>query len=191
MHTDGTLTRWNDERGFGFITPRRGGQDIFVRLSAFPQDGHRPQCNEMLSFEIEIDKRGKKQAVNVTRLGSKKKMSARQNRPPRPQRKSYLTSLLASLALFVAVSWYGYTGLYGKSDAVSGALTATPAANVNSFPDQEAATGFRCDGRTDCSQMRSCDEAIFFLKNCPDVTMDVNRDGIPCEQQWCTGILEK
>jgi hypothetical protein len=29
-------------------------------------------------------------------------------------------------------------------------------------------------------------EATFFLRNCPGTKMDGNRDGIPCEQQWCT-----
>jgi len=35
--------------------------------------------------------------------------------------------------------------------------------------------------------MTSCAEAKFFLKNCPGVEMDGNHDGVPCEQQWCTG----
>jgi micrococcal nuclease len=43
----------------------------------------------------------------------------------------------------------------------------------------------RCDGRTSCSQMRSCAEASWFLKNCPGVKMDGNNDGVPCERQWC------
>lgn len=47
------------------------------------------------------------------------------------------------------------------------------------------ASGFRCDGRSYCSQMRSCAEATFFLKNCPGVKMDGNGDGVPCEKQWC------
>jgi Excalibur calcium-binding domain len=46
-------------------------------------------------------------------------------------------------------------------------------------------TNFKCDGRTHCSQMTSCDEAIFFLQNCPNVEMDGNNDGEPCEKQWC------
>ncbi|WP_374491127.1 excalibur calcium-binding domain-containing protein [Zoogloea sp.] len=45
--------------------------------------------------------------------------------------------------------------------------------------------GFRCDGRTRCSQMTSCEEAKFFLANCPGVKMDGDRDGRPCEDQWC------
>jgi len=44
---------------------------------------------------------------------------------------------------------------------------------------------FKCDVRTHCSQMTSCDEATFFLRNCPGVKMDGDHDGIPCEQQWC------
>lgn len=36
-----------------------------------------------------------------------------------------------------------------------------------------------------CSQMTSCQEATFFLQNCPGTKMDGNNDGVPCEQQWC------
>ena len=45
--------------------------------------------------------------------------------------------------------------------------------------------GFRCDGRQYCSQMRSCAEAQYFLTHCPDVKMDGDHNGIPCEKQWC------
>jgi hypothetical protein len=50
---------------------------------------------------------------------------------------------------------------------------------------EPAASPYHCDGRTMCSQMHSCDEATFFLKNCPGVKMDGNHDGVPCELQWC------
>jgi micrococcal nuclease len=49
-----------------------------------------------------------------------------------------------------------------------------------------AAPAHRCDGRTRCTQMRSCDEARYFLKHCPGVQMDGDGDGVPCEQQWCS-----
>lgn len=52
----------------------------------------------------------------------------------------------------------------------------------NSFTRQQ---NYRCDGRTHCSQMTSCQEAIFFLNNCPNPKMDGDYDGIPCEKQWC------
>ena len=52
-------------------------------------------------------------------------------------------------------------------------------------PGGVAASAYRCDGRTYCSQMQSCAEATYFLKHCPGVKMDGNRDGVPCEKQWC------
>ena len=45
---------------------------------------------------------------------------------------------------------------------------------------------FSCDGRRYCTQMKSCAEAKYFLANCPGVKMDGDKDGIPCEEQWCT-----
>jgi hypothetical protein len=66
---------------------------------------------------------------------------------------------------------------------------ATEASVRESLPSREPA--FRCDGRQHCSQMRSCAEAKYFLANCPGVKMDGNRDGTPCEQQWCTHPFAK
>ncbi len=58
--------------------------------------------------------------------------------------------------------------------------TSNPPAASNS------PSSFSCDGRKHCSQMKSCAEANFFLANCPGVKMDGDKDGIPCEEQWCT-----
>jgi hypothetical protein len=65
------------------------------------------------------------------------------------------------------------------------------AAAVAASPDKLApavpnvSSGFSCDGRKYCSQMKSCAEAKYFLANCPVVKMDGDHDGIPCEKQWC------
>ncbi|MGY1410763.1 excalibur calcium-binding domain-containing protein [Luteimonas sp. A611] len=58
------------------------------------------------------------------------------------------------------------------------------APGTSNLPVAAAAT-FQCDGRTHCSQMTSCAEAEYFLRNCPNTKMDGNNDGEPCEQQWC------
>jgi len=64
------------------------------------------------------------------------------------------------------------------------AASAVPNKLVPSTPT--ASGGFSCDGRTYCSQMKSCNEAKYFLANCPGVKMDGDKNGIPCEQQWCS-----
>lgn len=55
-------------------------------------------------------------------------------------------------------------------------------------PTIQSSIQFKCDGRTHCSQMTSCAEAKFFLRNCPGVKMDGDHDGIPCEKQWCNKV---
>ena len=83
----------------------------------------------------------------------------------------------------------------GASGVPAGRLPATAAAPAISPPPTAAGTAtsslptapsrWRCDGRRHCSQMSSCEEAKFFLANCPGVEMDGNHDGVPCEKQWC------
>jgi cold shock CspA family protein len=44
---------------------------------------------------------------------------------------------------------------------------------------------FQCDGKIYCSEMGSCAEAKFYLRNCTGTMMDGDNDGVPCESQWC------
>jgi len=52
---------------------------------------------------------------------------------------------------------------------------------------EPAASGraFTCEGKTRCSQMSSCEEATFYIRNCPNAQMDGDRDGVPCEDHLC------
>ena len=65
------------------------------------------------------------------------------------------------------------------------AAASAPAAKAAPL-NPPVTTGFSCDGRTYCSQMRSCDEAKYFLSKCPGAKMDGDNNGIPCEKQWCS-----
>lgn len=69
MRYDGSLKKWNAERGFGFIAADDGGHELFAHISAFPRDGQLPTLGERLSFEAEPDRDGKKRAVRVHRAG--------------------------------------------------------------------------------------------------------------------------
>lgn len=61
--------------------------------------------------------------------------------------------------------------------------TFKPARNLETV--QPKTPKYQCDGRIYCSQMTSCEEATWFLRNCQDTKMDGNHDGVPCESQWC------
>ena len=68
MRFKGILKTWNDDRGFGFIEPNQGGEEIFVHIKAFGSRGVRPQAQQPLSYEIEFGPRGKR-ARNVEFIG--------------------------------------------------------------------------------------------------------------------------
>ncbi|CAN5143687.1 hypothetical protein BH09PSE6_BH09PSE6_11480 [soil metagenome] len=94
---------------------------------------------------------------------------------------------LLILALCIGAVWYGYTRVQARrtpAPVVESVRTTYPSPTPAATP---TATPYACDGRIHCSQMTSCAEATFFLKNCPGTKMDGDHDGIPCEQQWCTG----
>jgi cold shock CspA family protein len=177
MRTHGTLTKWNDDRGFGFITPAKQDGDLFVHISAFPRDGTRPRLNELISFEIEAGPDGKRRAVRVMRPGPPRVERAAGARPSlRPA--SALGGAL-TLAAVIGLGAYGYSQFTRRTSAVE--------STAGTAPDQSTSplSNYSCDGRTACSEMSSCAEATYFIRNCPNTKMDGDGDGVPCESQWC------
>ncbi|MDM1021019.1 cold shock domain-containing protein [Acinetobacter sp. VNK23] len=69
-----------------------------------------------------------------------------------------------------------------RSEKTENALKASAMpAVIHTQQSTISQTQFSCDGRQHCSQMRSYEEAVFFLRNCPNTKMDGDNDGIPCE----------
>jgi cold shock CspA family protein len=187
MRFNGTLTRWNSERGFGFIAPDQGGQDVFVHISALPKDGLQPRIGERLSFEVEAGKDGRKRAAAVARPGRASASRVRQ-RPRSPSRRREKRNWFAPAAAFVllaAFGTYGYSEYSRWVDGQAAVSAAAQAGDLRSTLSPSSEPSFQCDGRTHCSQMTSCEEAVYFLKNCPGTKMDGDHDGIPCERQFC------
>ena len=65
MRRSGILKTWNDERGFGFIEPTGGGNDVFVHIKAFPPGIGRPIVGQSVTFAIEPGPNGKTRAHSV------------------------------------------------------------------------------------------------------------------------------
>ena len=78
------------------------------------------------------------------------------------------------LVMVASLAWFGYA----KYQRVTGVQRQVAAHDA-------PVSSFKCDGRTRCPQMRSCEEATYFVQHCPDTKMDGDDDGVPCEQQWC------
>ncbi|MCL7987602.1 cold-shock protein [Sphingobacterium sp. lm-10] len=58
---EGIVKFFNETKGFGFITPNDGGQEVFVHVSGLTQDIRE---QDHVSFEVEQGKKGPN-AVNV------------------------------------------------------------------------------------------------------------------------------
>jgi CspA family cold shock protein len=63
----GTVKFFNNDKGFGFITPDNGGQDVFVHVSAVQVGALRDGVK--VSYEVGQDRKtGKSKAENVQAL---------------------------------------------------------------------------------------------------------------------------
>ena len=66
MSMSGTVTFFNADKGYGFISPDGGGNDAFVHISAVERAGMISlNQNQRLNYELEQDRRGKTSAVNL------------------------------------------------------------------------------------------------------------------------------
>jgi len=63
----GTVKFFNGDKGFGFISPDDGGNDVFVHVSALQASGIQSiREGQKVSFDTEPDKRGKgPKAINI------------------------------------------------------------------------------------------------------------------------------
>jgi CspA family cold shock protein len=62
----GTVKWFNSQKGYGFIKPSSGGNDVFVHISAVERAGMDGlQEGQQLDYELEQGQRGRVSAVNL------------------------------------------------------------------------------------------------------------------------------
>jgi uncharacterized membrane protein YsdA (DUF1294 family)/cold shock CspA family protein len=69
MRGKGTLTAWNDEKGFGFIDPFDGSARLFIHISAFSQSRRRPEPGTVVTYTISADEKGRPRAIDAVLAG--------------------------------------------------------------------------------------------------------------------------
>src|SRR6185295_14075267 len=106
MRRQGKIAKWNDERGFGFISPSEGGDSVFLHISSLPRGDRRPSVNEAVSYTPAFDSQGRPRANDV-RFIDGLSVTSRMRQTPRSRivATGFAMSFLIGLAALVAAGW--------------------------------------------------------------------------------------
>jgi uncharacterized membrane protein YsdA (DUF1294 family)/cold shock CspA family protein len=83
LRYQGRITTWKDDKGFGFITPNGGGEPVFLHISSFSSRQQRPVGNEIVTYQLKVDGKGRAQAHGVSFVGQRPSTSGRLERSGR------------------------------------------------------------------------------------------------------------
>ena len=65
---NGTISNWNEEKGFGFIAPKSGGKPLFFHINDYSYRHKRPIKNLEVQYYISTDQKGRLCAIDVAPL---------------------------------------------------------------------------------------------------------------------------
>lgn len=185
MQNRGVLTKWNDDRGFGFIKHSET-EIIFLHVSAMQRMPRRPREGDVLLYDIIFDASGKKKAACVTIEGLQKITPQKPIARQQLSKNKKSSSIFPTLVVFTVLAILLYQAkTHFFSDSGGNSFEAVEPQNKQSPSVKKTESYFTCQGKMHCSEMTSCAEAKFYLKNCPNQKTDGDGDGIPCESQWC------
>ena len=97
MRFQGKITHWNEEKGYGFITPTADAKQVFVNIRAFKNRHLPPELNQVVLYSLSTDKQGRPCAVKVTRA------IEIPSRNSKPITKSFL--ILFAIGFLALVGW--------------------------------------------------------------------------------------
>ena len=172
MKTKGKLVRWIDKKGFGFIKSESFDKDIFIHISTLKHMSRKPRVGDVILFDVVTDADGKPSAENASIEGVPVK---KQDKQYKKSSSKILNKIFKTIIWILVAAFLFYLYLASSSKPTI----------RDEILSKEDVSGFSCQGKQHCSQMTSCKEARFYLKNCPNVKIDGDWDGVPCERELC------
>ena len=77
MRERGTITTWNDDKGFEFIAPGTETADVFVHIKSFQLNARRPAVGDVVTYVLGRDERQRPRALQVWLQGGASLWSAK------------------------------------------------------------------------------------------------------------------
>ncbi|MBE0435807.1 MAG: excalibur calcium-binding domain-containing protein [Methylomicrobium sp.] len=201
----GTLVRWIDDKGYGFIKQDNGEPDIFIHISALKGMSRKPIIGDVIHYQIGFDKSGKTRAIDAKIEGVSQALTLaafeerKISKPSSARVKPHRTPANFSkpqkrfnpfpILIVIGIAAVAYKESSKRHDFSMPAedlpieyeyLENEPIDHQPKVKTQR----FQCQGKEHCSQMTSYEEAVFYLRNCPNTKLDGDGDGIPCERQF-------
>jgi len=102
VRSKGRITSWNDDKGYGFISPLAGGKRIFIHVSALGSRTRRPEVNDVVTYAVSRDAQGRPCAANATLAGDKPTKKASNKRSK--------TAILFAVVFLAAIGVSAVTG---------------------------------------------------------------------------------
>ncbi len=99
----GKIIKWNGDKAFGFITPNGGGNAIFIHKTALKSRQRTPKINDVMTFSVVQDKRGRYCADQAT-------FASEKHHKQQPKSINTFSIYLSLIFMtFIAVAYYlGY-----------------------------------------------------------------------------------
>jgi len=176
----GKMTVWKDDKGFGFIEPENGTQNVFIHVSALKKMPRRPVAGDIILYQISADKQGKLKAVDAVIEGLKPVIIRRERTSGYKRSEISFKNSVIILMLSILIIFFIVKIIVENTETKTGFNNTNVPQNITK--SETVSSSYECQGKTRCHEMTSCDEAMFYLRNCPGVMIDGDGDGIPCEQ---------
>jgi len=97
----GQLKRWNEGKGFGFISTENGQRDIFIHISDLKGMSRRPQVGDTIHYQVKIQNDGKNRAINARIEGVEPIQDNRSKKPSKSNKNN--TLIFIALAAIIAI----------------------------------------------------------------------------------------
>ena len=152
----GTLIRWYDDKGYGFISAdnKNHQKEIFIHISEFKSINHRPNIGDIIYYQTKFDSvKNKIKAINAKIASPAAANNSNKNiNYGYGSKFIYITFIILAIILIGIIAYDKYSRY--KMEASQNLQSLSQKDNIIEQADIKSSSinnNYKCDGRTHCS----------------------------------------